>query len=390
MKKYDINALCELEKTYGLWDMKFLDYPIWASCREQMSSQTIVINSTQNIPSFSDLIKSSYQTIKFLFTQKKYKNLYFMHNRVEILESFKNDSSENKILFLHHEQDKSNKKLEYISSDFFNVIRFILRKTVYIFAPFYYYRFITVLKSIHYDKEQFYHIKNAMGDALFLKLLSSILGKHISVYYAGAVVPYGEKFLNYLNSYEIQHGVIHAQHVGYIGIPTVQNTLVVYHDKYKDLLESNQYEGKIEVNYFKNNFLNQVAKRSFFAVIYTQPSVNMQKSIEEFFISTHPKNIMIQRHPKDTYKYNIDSKYFVENTLPNEVEYPICYTSTVIENFLLLQKRCLIFDVKENNIDINHFLAIYESETTSKLERFDSLEAIYSYLESKQDIKSNS
>lgn len=385
--KYTIETLIEKEKLYKLWEITFFGYPLWVHCRDGLSKGSIHIGFKQNKPKIKDLLISTYKTFKFFVRQKKYKKVYFLADRMELLESYREDNEQKKILFIHFEKIKRNRNIdiEYISADFLNVIRFIFRKSVYLFFFKVYKKSLRSCRGLCSNQQ----IKIAMGDALFLRFLSLCFDSHIEKYYAVAVIPPGEKFLNRLNSFEIQHGVIHKNHVGYMGIPEVKNTLIVYHQNYKKLLCNEKYMGKLNLIEYKKTFLQKTSSRIFCAVIYTQPIIGMQKAIESFFTINNPENIWIQRHPKDTYCYNISEKYFVEDTIPNEVDYPICYTSTIIENFLIMGKNCLIYDIEDKEINIHSVLSVYIQDNSVKLIYFNSLNKIDKYIKEEKSKNEN-
>jgi hypothetical protein len=221
------------------------------------------------------------------------------------------------------------------------------------------------------------YIKDAFGDALFLKFLSIIISNKNQKIYTGAVIPIGEKFINTLNSYEVQHGVIYPMHIGYIGIPKVKNTLILYSKRYENILYKEGYIGKLEVNNYKKSFFEKTSNRHFPMVIYTQPLFEMQKKIHDFFKEYHPINVFIQRHPKDYFLYDIASKYFVSATTPFEVQYPIMYLSSVMENFTDYDKNCYFLDLKSMDIDVSSFIDIYTQGSKSKIFVKSTLKEIY-------------
>jgi len=380
MKQYTLKKLIMFEKENNLWGLSYLDYPIWIYFREDISKASISIKKYLYIPTVKTILKSGYHTIMFLLMQKKYKKVYFLANRVELLEVYKQDKEKDKILFLFNETDIDLDNLDYIDASFLNVIRYLFRKVTYIFSPLSYIKFSRKMLSIGYDKSRFNKIKIAMGDAAFLKILSFILNSKLKYIYSGAVIPAGERFLNRLNSYEVQHGVIHVNHVGYIGIPEVKNTFIVYSKEDQSLLEREGYKGRIIVDEYKKSFLSEQTDRCFFIVIYTQPIPRLRESIEKFCKSKNPKDICIQKHPRDHYHYDLDEDFFVRDTRPSEVKFPICYSSTIIENFMYIEKDCFIYDIKDSNIELEDVLNVYKKDNNAQMLRYDNLEDIYNHL----------
>lgn len=376
-KKLSIKNLIDLEKKHNLWKYKLFDYPLWIHCREPLINSEMEVSRKIYVPKVTDMIKSFYQTVIFLFQQKKYKKVYFLMERAELLEIYVQDKDKSKILFLNPEQEKTYKGKDYISSDFFNLLRFVSRKIAFVIFRKKYKEIIKYLYGIEEFGNLNTCIKNSLGDAFFLKVLSIILIKENKKYYSGSVIPIGEKFINLLNSYEVQHGVIHSAHVGYIGIPDVKNTLILYFKYYEKVMRNNNYRGKLLVQNYKNNFLKEKKKNNIPIVIYTQPTEKMYISINEFIQKHKPTNFFIQKHPKDYFHYDLEDRYFVNATTPNQVMYPIMYTSSIIENFIFCEKKCYIYDLKFDNFDLKDFLSIYTDDLASNTFISDSLENIY-------------
>jgi len=383
LNKFSILGLIELEKRYQLWDYTLFGYPLWIHCREPLLKSAIF--AERKIPKIqvSVMFKSFVQTVQFLFSQKKYDNVYFLMERAELLEIYRQDKSSKKLLFLNPEQEKVYEDNNYISSDFFSLLRFISRKIAFMLF-WKKYKEACVAFSCSGDTENLIpYIKVALGDALFLKFLSLILNKKSKKFYTGAVIPMGEKFVNALNSYEVQHGVIHPSHIGYIGLPDVKNSLILYSQRYENILKKNGYIGNLIIHDYKKIFFERKVDRNFFIVIYTQPDEKMQLGINEFFKKYNPKDVFIQKHPKDYYAYNIEEKYFVNTTTPFEVQYPIFFTSSVMENFTTYNKKCYIYDLKYPNLNLIEFLNIFTAGSNSEVIIMESLNEIY------HDIKEN-
>ena len=378
-KRISFKELIAFEKKYNLWKYKLFDYPLWIHCREPLVNSTMKIDRRIKTPTIIGIFKSFFQTMKFLLLQYKYEKVFFLMERAELLEIYKKDDSK-KLLFLNPEQEKVYEGDDYISSDFFSLLRFLSRKIAYIIFRKKYQSVINDLEKISCEPKLNEYIKVAMGDALFLKFLSLVLLKKYKKYYSGAVIPMGEKFVNKLNSYEVQHGVIHPVHVGYMNIPEVKNTLILYSKNYEKIMRLNHYAGKIIIDNYKKTFFEKTTNRYFNIVIYTQPALEMQEGIKSFISTYKPDNFFIQKHPKDYFNYNIDSTYFVTETIPNEVGYPIMYTSSIIENFILYDKKCYIYNLKNVDLDLNSFLSIYTMEINSKMIIMDSLNEIYEHI----------
>lgn len=235
IKKMSFSKLVALEKKYDLWNYTLFDYPLWIHCREPLLDVSILVDRKITYPSIKNMCISFVQTLKFLFTQGRYDNVYFLMERAELLEIYRQDSSKKKVLFLNPEQDRVYEEDDYIKGDFFNLLRFLSRKVSYVVFWKKYSNMIMELRAILPDYPLDIYVKQALGDAAFLKFLSLILSKKNKKIYTGSVIPIGEKFINALNSYEVQHGVIHPSHIGYIAVPKVKNTLILYAKRYKEV-----------------------------------------------------------------------------------------------------------------------------------------------------------
>lgn len=373
------SELLSLEKKHNLWKHKIFDYPVWIHCREPLLSTGIMAERKINKPTILNMLNSFWGTIRFLLTQNKYDKVYFLMERAELLEIYKNDESKKKLLFLNPEQEKSYEGDDYISSDFFSLLRFLSRKVAFRLFRKKYADIRLQLNALDLKYKLDKYIQIAMGDAFFLKFLSLILSSKNEKIYTGAVIPIGEKFVNSLNSYEVQHGVIHSTHVGYIGLPRVENTLILYSKRYEIILREFSYIGKLTINEYKENFFHKKSIRYFPIVIYTQPTEDMQTAIQNFIKEYHKGIVYIQKHPKDYFDYKIDDSFFITASIPSEVGFPIIYTSSIVENFTLFNRDCYIYDLQCGD-DVEKFLKIYTLGTESKMIIMKSLNQIFEHI----------
>lgn len=367
-----LEELIGFEKKHKLWEHKLFGYPLWIHCREPLLSSAIMVKRKIRRPSLGGMIKSFLLTIKFLVTQYRYEKVFFLMERAELLEVYIQEKNPKKILFLNPEQESVYEGGDYVSSDFFSLLRFVSRKISYlIFRK----KYKNIVKELKREDLNIY-IKDAFGDALFLRFLSLLLSKKNEKIYTGAVIPIGEKFVNALNSLEVQHGVIHPNHIGYIALPEVKNKLLLYSNRYEKMMRDCGYIGKLELHEYKKAFLEKKSSRYFPIVIYTQPTLDMQESVKSFFKEFNPIDCFIQKHPKDYFEYEIDEKYFVLGTIPSEVGNPIMYTSSIVENFTLYERDCYIYNLKYH-LDVEEFLKIYTEGTKSKMIIKDTFGEIY-------------
>lgn len=367
------DELLNFEIKYKLWEHKLFDYPLWIHCREPLLGTAMMAERKIRRPSLWGMVKSFILTMKFLLTQYRYDKVFFLMERAELLEVYIQEKNPKKILFLNPEQESVYSGDDYVSSNFFSLLRFIGRKTAYLIFYRKYKKLVNKVEDLSLNG----YIKDALGDALFLKFLSLILSKRNEKIYTGAVVPIGEKFVDSLNSIEVQHGVIYSEHIGYIGVPKVKNRLMLYAKRYEEILHQAGYGGRLLIDNYKKSFFEKKSTRDFPVVIYTQPLLEMQQAVEYFFKQYNPKEVFIQKHPKDYFDYDIESKYFVTATTPFEVKYPIMYVSSVMENFTNYDKNCYLYNLNSLDIDIDNFIEIYTQGSLSEVIVKDSLGEIY-------------
>ena len=383
--KLNIKELISFEKKHKLWKETFFDYPLWIHFREDLIDNGIKADRRTAVPSLKNIIKSTFQTLKFiLYTQHTKPTTYFLMERTELLESFKQEKDTNKVLFLNHEQEHLY-HASYIRADFLNALRFLCRKSTYIFFPTSYQKALAYFQNTPLTKSTIKtNIQNGMGDAFFLMLLSKVFRHDYPKYYSGCIIPIGEKFLNRLNTFEVQHGIIQPSHVGYIGLPKVENTLLLYDNRYEVLLREHHYQGNLLINPYKAAFLKTKSSRYFPIVIYTQPIQEMQEALIGFLNENKVhKEIYIQKHPKDYATYPIDPTHIVHSTTPNEVGSPVFYTSSVIENYTLLNRTCYIWLVN-TLLDTHSILNIFLIGSSSKLVENRSLVKLISTIQPSQ------
>jgi len=193
---YKMDELIILEETKKVWKENFLGYPLWIHFREDLIKNGIKADRRISIPSLFSMLKSMYATFVFLvFRQHTKPHTYFLMERAELLEAYIHDNSDNKVLFLNPEQEHHYTE-KYISADFFNLIRYLSRKSVFFLVPFKYKYFVDRFDNGLLDIAEIQrNVQNAMGDALFLYLLGKILRSDYKKFYSGCVIPIGEKFL---------------------------------------------------------------------------------------------------------------------------------------------------------------------------------------------------
>nr|BFD66465.1 hypothetical protein HAGR004_14870 [Bdellovibrio sp. HAGR004] len=251
------------------------------------------------------------------------------------------------VLFLNCESADDKLKDYYATCDFWNAMRLSFR----IVARLQKKRirqYTSQLQESGYkiSKRQHNLIASCIGDYYFNRLLGKILSKNLRVYYVGAVIPQTEKFENLLQSYEIQHGVIHSKHYNYNNVPNVRNGLIVYHQQYLNILKEIGYSGPLEAIPFKSIHSLRNEDIRLDVVLYTQPSFWPSPIVKRLFQELTSRGIQtkIKKHPRDYESYDLDESAFINAVTPNQVLLPVVYNSTIVENYLIHKKDIAVFD----------------------------------------------
>ncbi|WP_063669837.1 hypothetical protein [Aliivibrio fischeri] len=363
------------ESKLGLWDIKFNEIPVWHFLREDYTVSTNPVPQKLRFPGVVSLIMSIFFIIKYIVLSKK--DLIFILDRQDLRDFVKIKPDAN--VLLHSESHKQ----KYNNVSILNVFRFVLRKTCWIFFLKRRARIVNKFIDLGVEKINVKRaVNNLIGDYAYNKSLSLFIGNSRCVYYSGCGPAGIEKYMNAMNSFEIQHGVIHRNHPGYSSVPYVKNGLIVYSKIYKDLLRSLNYGAKIESYNFKTSMVEKKdATIKFDVVIYTQPISFYCEFIDEILTkSKYRNNILIKRHPRDEYDY-IHSAVYVDEVHPSEVRLGVFYTTTVIEDYLGCKRNVVIYMNNKTDYDVESYFDVYQSMTSNKLEerlfntvnRFDEL-----------------
>lgn len=340
--------LVEFETRHNLWTMSCLDYPIWMNLRPSFVDDVVIVPpQSRKIYPFR-IIKSFLKLLMFFVTKPRYDQIFFLACRRDLLEFYRHKRNDRSLLFVNFENDRACDEFPHISCDALNIIRFLCRivagrvlgkNKAEIQAKF--------KKQTNLELSAS-NVNAALGDAIYYKILQFIFGEKSRKFYSVAVVPLGEKLRNRLNSFEVQHGIISEKNFSYIGVPGIRNTLIVYDKAFEDLLRARAYSGSIVVDEYKKIFLMRSTNRHFPVVIYTQPIEKFQVQIKSYMNSFATDGVFIQKHPRDVFDYDLPSEKFVTDTLPGEVDSPVLFCSSVIEDYLLLQKKVFLYDSEDD------------------------------------------
>jgi hypothetical protein len=314
------------------------------------------------VPGFFALVSSFLALLRIRLTKPS--RLYFLTDRKDLLDFIHHNESKEHIgkfeVFVHQENGE---KRKYWSCDFLNGMRFFFRMFGWMILFFEYRRLVKnnpaeCLTKFELQKA----VRLAIGDAVYNRFLKIFIPTNVEVYYSGCGVPGVEKYMSLHNSFEIQHGVIHRCHPGYIALPQVNNTLIVYNEMYADLLRTCGYVGRLAVECFKQNCVYRTPRIKYPIVIHTQPIEEWCEFVEELLSSAYLQGaIYVKKHPRDYYDYGVGNGSFISDNHPSEVGVGVFYTTSIIEDFILCKRPVVMYDISASGVDFSSYLDIYKS-----------------------------
>uniref|UniRef100_Q0HWW3 Uncharacterized protein n=1 Tax=Shewanella sp. (strain MR-7) TaxID=60481 RepID=Q0HWW3_SHESR len=351
------------ENEQRLWDETFFGVPLWYYVRARCFSDRKYPSPKYNKPSILGVVISFLYAIKLFFSRDI--NVYFIFNRREVLNYIENSCSKEDLVFLYTEFGTSTAfatNLKYVSCDFFNILRFIFRKLTWVAYRKELKRITAFFSEIPFyigEDEAKSLAKLVIGEVVFNKFLS-FFTKKCKIYYSGAIIPSAEKFMNLHNSSELQHGVIHSEHFDYSNVPSVRNRLIVHNKAYLKLLTNLSFSGVVETGDFEKEAI--LSFNSYNVVIFTQPAKEF-----EHFINNIPKKffyemgVYIQKHPRDYNSYQIPEDRFVYVEDVSCVNFPVLFSSSVIEKFCKVNKKVYIIELKIRGSKVQGMLDVYRA-----------------------------
>lgn len=187
-------------------------------------------------------------------------------------------------------------------------------------------------KSIDIAKHQ-NNIKAAVGDYYFNKILAFLL-KGKKVYFSNCVIPKIERTVASYNSVEIQHGVIHASHPDYANMPSdiFNIPLLCWGDFWQEKIKRIGFLGQVIVG-SSPEVLNATTEHQNSICFFTTLSDEVSEKIVTSISKLKEFDIVLQGHPRDLFKYNIEvfgNVTVSEGLSPLEVKCPIMHDSTLI------------------------------------------------------------
>ena len=169
----------------------------------------------------------------------------------------------------------------------------------------------------------------AMGDYHYNRWLRFFL-KGKTVYYTNCIVPKIEKHMGEHLSVELQHGIIHRDHLDYAGMPAqvIKSRLVVWDAFWRDRLVAQfHYGGEVLCGSF--SLAGGDADCTHEVIIYATVSDDMSRMIEAY---RPVGDVALQLHPRDYFSYtDLASRYvLIHGTMPNRARHVLINDSTLI------------------------------------------------------------
>lgn len=381
--KQTLTELIDWETQAGLWNIRFKQVPVWMYLRDDFVSTTRPVPPKHKLPKIINILGSLLALIKLHIFANKYSSIAFLCNRRDVTDFWRHITKKNDekcALLLHLEVKPNEEDKRFATCDFLNVLRIIVRKIGWLLYYGEYKRILAELtESLDDNKETKNAIKLTIGETLYNWLLAFILPKNKIIYYCSAGIPATEKFMGLHQCFEIQHGVIHTMHPGYIGWPPVKTGLIVYAEQYKTLLSQQEYKYGIVCKRFKSVHQPSQKPISFPCVIYSQPLGEVNSFIEQLCNDSRVSEyVFVKLHPRDYFNYNVPSEKLISDHHPSEVLLAIMYTTSIAEDFVIQNKDVVIYDVKVEGIDIKAYLTMYDTNPDCKLTVIDEYETLIS------------
>ncbi|MDC5637024.1 hypothetical protein OIN80_17680, partial [Acinetobacter baumannii] len=322
-----MEKLFKFEKDTNIWSILYKNVPIWSYMRGAFYGQFLPY-----MPSFYLTFRDFKGFIVFLsLFWRKDKVVIFVSGRKDLIDYALTVASKkfnNKHILLFTRSEKG------LAGNVFliEVIRFIFRKISWFFVYFSYTKKLKEIeRKVGVSNKKL--LKDLIGDYYFNYFLFAFLRKVKVVLYSNAVIPRVERYMNLYNSIELQHGVVHKEHLDYVNVPYISNKFFCYSNLVKIDLERWGFSGKVEVVEKVKTSANIKYKVAIFGTV----DPNYSKIIEE--LCEKYNNIYIKLHPRDSYQYKDKlQKLCVKTLSPLEVEIPILPDSSLISDCFLNNK----------------------------------------------------
>ncbi|MEI7178171.1 hypothetical protein WCT65_03770 [Pectobacterium carotovorum] len=352
--KFSKREILELERDFFLWDIKYKDAHFWDYMRSKMTEQYLPFSQRSMCFNFKDI----WGLFLFFSLFFRTKDCVFIVGRSELLdyaEQIKNEFNlDDPYFFVRQENNKIKGNSKFIEG-----FRWAFRMLTHRFKK-------KVVKEIedeimrcsfisdNFSKDEINStIRDFIGDVYFNCLLKKIIkGK---VFYTNCVIPKVERSMELLDSYEIQHGIIHDLHPDYYHIPMKHRFIAMNNITVNSLKKINFLGKVVKVDI---NYLEPDVKDKYDIIFFTTPCDDFSCEVERFILKNKifELNIKVQPHPKDKYNYS-DFIDLIYGCKPSEGKVVILSDSTLIfqcinasKFFFLLNPMLKIGSITEEKI----------------------------------------
>lgn len=366
-----IEKIIQFEMDKKIWDRKFKNIPVWSYLRGSFFSQYLPYKYKMKI-SLSDVIG----LLKFF-------SLFFLKKRIIVFVSGRKDL----INYSYEVVQYYNMKSIYFIRDegdikgnvfFLEVFRFFCRKFLWVF--FYSEKKYLVNYFIENEPEVNTNpIKDLIGDYIFYKIIKWILKRH-DVIYSNCVIPRVARYLKDFNTIEIQHGVIHVNHLDYVYVPYIKSKFVCFSNSINVSLKEWHYSGLVEVIEKKPKIVDISYNIVFFTTVDKHYSLSIQKIIKMFPVCNYFK---FKKHPRDNFNYDMEiNNNIINNISPVEVRFPVLPDTSMISDCFLNNKEFIYYSLGGDKSQVREYLLnkynIYGNP--SKFYIFTSENELYDFL----------
>ena len=289
-------------------------------------------------------VRSIIKSLFLIFQIRHYQRIICIPDRTDLIEKAQTLKTCDSVILISRE-NALNLNIEYVDASIFDILRIFLRIIFLPLSIFFIFRYV---RNRRFDRKIKIYLNachKIFSDTIYNYIMTLILKGE--VYYAIATLPGVEKFQNLHQSIEIQHGIIHRLHHGYIGLPPVHNTLMVDSIFYMHKLHSMGYEGRILVNreYEALKYKKVPDKELLDTItVFTQPGEAYSNLFKEVIklLNKHKIDYTVRRHPLDTTKYEICETKELDLTTALKSSVGIFATSTLIEDFLINRRTAFV------------------------------------------------
>ncbi|MDN8175561.1 hypothetical protein ABTH99_09385 [Acinetobacter baumannii] len=342
--------LFRFERDKKIWDISYKGVPVWSYLRGSFYGQYLPYK-----PNF----RFSIEDVKGFLT---FFSLLWRSNDVIIFVSARKDLIEYSLLVANN-QFSVKEPIVFTRSEngvrgnvfIIEVVRFLFRRFCFFFFLFSYYILIKKINSVGVKVNKRL-VRDLIGDYYFNRFLMVFLRNSKAVLYSNAVVPRTERYNNFYNSIEVQHGVIHEEHLDYVNVPYISNKFICYSNTVKEELKGWGFSGDTIIVRKEKTTVSI----KYDVIIFGTVDPIYSKFIEEICgrLILLGRNVKVKLHPRDSYLY---SKQVLDNCVVNvsplEARFPILPDTSLISDCFLNCKEFIYYSVNNKvKYDIYDYL----------------------------------